>query len=275
MRMKKRWIIVSVFVIIAVTLSLKVFLNSVYHLPILMYHSIEYTSDKNKRTVVNPEEFERQMKYLHDKGYNVIPIEKAVWYLEMKKKPPRKTVAITLDDGYENNYKFVYPVLKKYHIPATMFVIVNLIGKENFLNWDEIKEMSDSGVIDIESHTSSHPWLTSLSDEALKMELEGSKATLEKALGKREDYLCYPMGKYDERVKSAAKTAGYKAAFATKPTKIFSDYDIYEIRRIRVSSTSNNLFVFAIKLSGYCAFFRTVRSDYKNIPNMIWQKKSL
>ena len=81
------------------------------------------------------------------------------------------------------------------------------------------------------------------------------------------------MGSYDERVKKAAKDAGYKAAFATKPTRLDSNYDIYEIKRVRISPTANNLFVFKIKLSGYHAFFRIIQNDYKDIPKILWRKK--
>ena len=81
------------------------------------------------------------------------------------------------------------------------------------------------------------------------------------------------MGSYDERVKTAAKAAGYKAGFATKPTRISPNYDAYEIKRVRISPTANNLFVFWIKVSGYHAFFRIIQNDYKDIPKIIWRKK--
>ncbi len=268
MRLNKRFLIViGIFLTIAFALSAKIFLDSIYRLPILMYHSIDYTLDKQNRLVVFPEIFEKQMKYLHDHGYNVVPLDKAVSYIVSAKHPPPKTVALTIDDGYENNYKYAYPILKKYHIPATIFVIINKIGNDkDFMNWNEIKEMSDSGIIDIESHTVSHPWLTSLDDASLKNELIESKRILKEKLGKDINFLCYPMGVYDERVKSATQAAGYKAAFGTKPTRLSPNYDIYEIKRVRISPTANNQFVFAIKLSGYHAFFKIIKNDYKDIP---------
>ena len=273
MRLSKRSLFTFGIFLIAFVFTLSIFLNSVYRLPILMYHSIDYTSDKNNRLTISPEAFARQMGYLHDKGYNVIPLEKAVWYIETKATPPSKTVAITIDDGYENNYTYAYPVLKKYHIPVTIFVIVGLVGKEGFMNWDEIKELSDSGIIDIESHSISHPWLTGLDDEKLKDELVKSKSILEHNLNKPIEFLCYPMGGYDERVKLAVKAAGYKAAFATKPTRVSPNYDIYEIKRVRISPNINNLLAFRIKTSGYHAFFRVIQNDYKDIPYLLWKRK--
>lgn len=253
--------------------GLKIFLDSAYRLPVLMYHSIDYAADKENRMIIAPETFARQMKFLHDHRYNVIPVAEAVSYIRQQKAPP-KTVAITIDDGYADNYRYAYPVLKQYNIPATIFVIVSLVGREGFLNWDEIREMSDSGIIDIESHTVSHPWLTGEKDEALKKELEDSKQILEEKLGKSVSFLCYPMGGYDERVKRAAKEAGYKAAFATKPARLSPDCDVYEIKRVRISSTASNMFVFWIKLSGYHAFFKVLQSERKDRPYILWKKRS-
>ena len=164
--------------------------------------------------------------------------------------------------------------MKKYGIPATIFVITKMIGKEGFLTLGQIKEMSRSGLVDIESHTKSHFWLTGLDDDTLREEAEGSKKILEGILGKGVNYICYPMGAYNERVKNAVKKCGYKAAFATKPTRLGPNYDVYEIKRVRISSTSDNLCVFFIKLSGYHAFFRVIQNDYKDIPYLIWKRRS-
>ena len=258
MRRNRRFLtICGIFLVVAV-FALNVFLNSIYRLPILMYHSFNNTSTKDYKVVVSPEVFEAQIAYLCKAGYDVISLDKAVWYMEQEKRPPRKTVAITIDDGYTNNYTAAYPILKKYNIPVTIFVIVDLIGKEGYMDWGQLKEMSDSGLVDIESHTMSHPWLQYVDDDRLKHELVDSKKTLEEKLGKDIKFVCYPMGGYDERVKSAAKEAGYEAAFATKPRKLFPSYDTYEIKRVRISPTANNIFVFKIKISGYHAFLKTL-----------------
>mgnify|MGYP001576691464 CR=1 FL=1 len=265
-------IFLSVF-LIAAAISLKLVLDYAYRLPVLMYHSIDYTDDKSNRMTVSPEVFAKQIKFLSDKKYNVIPLAEAVDYIGKKTRPPAKTVAITLDDGYENNYIYAYPILKRYKIPATIFVVTDLAGKEGFMTWDQIRELSDSGLIEIGSHTVSHYWLQYLDDKLLKHELEDSKEIIETRLGREARFICYPMGSYDERVKQAARHAGYKAAFATKPTRTLPNYDIYEIKRVRISPTANNLFVFWIKVSGYHAFFRIIQNDYKDIPKIIWRKK--
>ena len=258
MRINKRFILISCLFLIA-TLALGASLNSAYRLPILMYHSISQPSDAKDKLTVSPKAFARQMEYLRDKGYNVITLKEAVSYIGERKRPPKKTVAITIDDGYENNYVSAYPVLKRYGMPATIFVITGRIGDEGFMTWDEIRELSNSGIIDIESHTKFHKWLTGLDDETLKVELEDSKRILESRLGKEVPFVCYPMGGYDERVASAARAAGYKAAFGTKRRRISARGDPYAVSRVRISGTADNLFVFAIKISGYYNFFKRPR----------------
>jgi peptidoglycan/xylan/chitin deacetylase (PgdA/CDA1 family) len=268
MHRRTKLIIAVLIILVAAAIGTRVFFASIYRFPVLMYHSIDYATDKKDRMVVSPEAFDRQMKFLRDHKYNVVTVDEAVAYIGQKKTPPARTVAITMDDGYEDNYKYAYPILKKYRIPVTIFVIVDKIGADDFLNWKEIKEMSASGIIDIESHTMSHPFLTGIDDKKLAEEMALSKRTLEKELGRNIKFICYPMGVYNEHVKSMARQAGYEAGFATKPTRLAPNYDAYEIKRVRISPTANNLFVFWIKLSGYHSFYKVVHDDYKGMPSV-------
>jgi peptidoglycan/xylan/chitin deacetylase (PgdA/CDA1 family) len=269
---RKRILALTGVLLIVAAFAANASLNSIYRLPILMYHSIEPSPrGSTDRLIVSPEAFEKQMAFLRARGYNVIRLDEAVNIIRDKKPAPRKTVAITLDDGYENNYRYAYPVLKKYEVPVTIFIVTNFVGRKGFLTWSQISEMSGSGLVDFESHTKTHYWLTEVTDAKLRDELTASKAALESRLGEKARFLCYPMGNYDERVKSAARAAGYEAAFATKPTRISPNYDVYEIKRVRISRTADNLFVFWIKVSGYHAFFRVLDAHYRDIPYIIWR----
>src|SRR3989338_5683866 len=109
MSLRRRILIICGIILIALSISLKLFLNSVYRLPILMYHSIDETSDAKNKMTISPLVFEKQMRYLRDHGYNVIALEDAVSYIKDRRRPPPKTVAITIDDGYEDNYRNAYP----------------------------------------------------------------------------------------------------------------------------------------------------------------------
>jgi peptidoglycan/xylan/chitin deacetylase (PgdA/CDA1 family) len=244
--------------IVAAILVWEISRQTEYVVPILMYHSIDH-NDKATKLSVSPESFARQMEFLHKNNYNVISLEKAVSYIEKKERPAQKTIAITFDDGFENNYKDAYPVLKKYNIPATIFVIINRVGTAGFVNWDEIKEMSDSGVITIGSHAKSHFWLLGSDPNFLNDEVVNSKKILEEKLGKKVNLFCYPMGAFDARSKKAVEDAGYACAVSTNPGGNVPAEDVYAIKRIKVSRTSDNLLAFWVRTTRTYTWFKRKR----------------
>ena len=237
-----------------------VFLKTAYVVPVMMYHSVDEKERITKLSVA-PDNFESQVEFFHKNRYNVVGLDKIVGYIEKKEKIPPRTVAITFDDGYYNNYKYAFPVLRKYRLPATIFMITGKIGRDGWCGWKELKEMSDSGLITIGSHTRSHKWLPSLGTKELKEELAVSKAMLEKGLGKRIDYLCYPAGAHNDRVKRMAKEAGYLAAVGTNPGRKSRPDDIYAIKRVKISRTSRNHFVLWFETSGYYTWVKEHRDD--------------
>lgn len=247
--MTRRKIIVAIAVIMTVVAA-TVFLKTAYVIPVIMYHSID-RNDKSTKLSVSPESFERQMAFLRKHRYNVVGLDAITRYMERKEPIPPKTLAITFDDGFYNNYQYAYPVLKKYGIPATIFVIVDKVGQPGYLGLDEMREMADSGIITIGSHTKTHPFLTGLGTAALGAELKDSKEALESALGAQVDSVCYPMGVYNDRVERLAREAGYLCAVATSPGPRKPNDDPYAIKRIKISRTSDNLFVFWFETSGY------------------------
>jgi len=257
--MKKRLFIIAVVLAIAITGAVMC-LKALSVFPVVMYHAID-CNDKTTKLSVSPESFARQMEFLHKNNYNVVTLEEAIPYIQKKKKTPPKTLAITFDDGYRNNYICSYPVLKKYNIPATIFVIVKRVGKPGYLNWEEIREMSDSGLITIGSHTMSHLWLPDVKAEALQYELRESKRILEEKLGKSVKTLCYPIGAFDEKVEKAVKEAGYSCAVTTNPGRGTPADDIYAIKRIKISRTSDNMFVFWVETSGIYTWIKEHRDE--------------
>ncbi|MDD5476707.1 MAG: polysaccharide deacetylase family protein [Candidatus Omnitrophica bacterium] len=240
-----------------------------FTVPVLTYHSFDYAKGL---LFVSPENFERQMHYLKDKGFKVIPLDELVEGIKNKKKFAHNTVVITIDDGYENNFTYAYPVLKKYGFPAIIFLITNDIGiHENFLNWDEVKEMSKNN-ISFGGHTKNHIYLPSVKKEdVLWDEIAGCKKAIEEHLGIPVDYFCYPLGGFTEEAKITVKKAGYKGACVTnRGDDILNRYDLYELNRVSVRNTdpyfsfSNllNPIRFRAKLSGYYNIFREEKRGY-------------
>jgi len=187
--------------------------------PILIYHSIdEFKGHGVKDLYVTPENFEQQMIYLRDHGYTLLTFER--WQEISKVKKP---IFVTLDDGYKNNLN-VYTIFQKlesesFHPTATMFIISDFIGRKNRLSEADLKMLSDSELISIQSHTATHPELTKVKN--LRYELEGSKEKIQKITGRPVVALAYPYGLYDDKVIEETKKY-YQYGLTTIP-KLFTE----------------------------------------------------
>lgn len=203
---------------------------------VLNYHKIDNTFIS---LAVRPEDFEYQMKYLHDNGYHAISPDELYESLAGNGELPENPVLITFDDGYLDNYTNAYPILKKYGFKATIFVITSFLGKDKqYINWDQAREMNANG-IDIESHTVDHKSMTDLTDEQLRLELVESKKKAEEELGHPVDYMAYPTGTYNLHIAEMVKEAGYKAAFTIKYGNVDKASNIYALERVPVFHTEN------------------------------------
>jgi len=209
---------------------------------------------------VSPKDFDRQMKFLKDNKYNIIKFSEAVDLLIDKKKIPPKTVVLTFDDGKDNNYINAYPILKKYNITATMFVIPGHCGLPGYMTGRQIRELSDNN-IEIGSHTLNDVWLPGRDDKKLTEEILGSKIALEQITDKKIDVFCYPLGGVDQRVRMAVMRAGYKGACTINLNKNYGINDVYTLRRVKVSGKkSKNLFSFWFYTTGYNPFVKDLKT---------------
>ena len=230
-----------------------------YTVPILMYHSVRPDALPENRLTVSTATFEKQMRFLVADRYNVVPLEEIAGLLSQKKRIPAKTVAITFDDGYIDNYTYAYPILKKYNLPATIFIIVQEVSRRqnDRLSWDQILEMQRCGFISFGSHAiGADPLFKMKTKEALRAQIFDSKKILEEKLGRPVIAFSYPEGMFTEEIKQLVKDAGYKLAVATNPGRKSSDSDIYALKRMRISSSADNLFVFWAQASGYYTSFK-------------------
>jgi peptidoglycan/xylan/chitin deacetylase (PgdA/CDA1 family) len=260
---RRKRLIVFLGIIVFTTASLAVFVSRHYVLPIIMYHSVSTKVPPGNVITVSAKTFERQIAFLKKHNYNVIPLEAASDFITKRKKTPPRTIVLTLDDGYKDNYTYAFPILKKYNFPATIFIILSEVGRSDRLSWAEIKEMQSSGLITFGSHTISHPLLDFIKDnQELIKEISGSKKILEEQLGRKVNTFCYPMGRFSDKARQAVIAAGYKIAVATNPGKKYPDNDIFVLKRLRISENAGNLFVFWLETSGYYNFIREHRHNH-------------
>lgn len=256
MKVFKTLLVIVAIILIFSSTFYTFWLSSRYTVPILMYHRFGY--EKNT-LFVTPENFKRQMAYLKENGYNVISLDELVNGIKIDKRFRHNTVVITVDDGYEDNYDYAYPVLKEYNFPATIFVITNLIGTDReFMTWEEMRTMTKDG-ISFGGHTKNNVYLPSISDERIVWdEIAGAKEVIEKNIGTKVNHFCYPTGGFNEKIKEFVKMAGYKAACTTNRGMVNFNKDLFELKRIKITnSDTNKPFSFWAKLSGYYYLFRT------------------
>ncbi len=215
---------------------------------ILMYHSV----DHNKIFfTVKPEDFQKQMAYLFNRKYSVIPLAGLVEIINNKKELPPKTVVLTFDDSFADNYFNVFPILKKYNFSATVFVATDFIGKEQknestgiifkTLNWPQLKEMHASGLIDFEPHGCSHRELTGVSFEAAQKEILDSKKAIEEGLDKKCHFFAYPRGKYNEGIVKILKENGFSSAVTVNPGWAQKTGDLLKLPRQSIDSATGRL----------------------------------
>lgn len=226
---------------------------------VLMYHNIgKRPKGKNSLGLyVSPAMFRFQMMYLKSTRFRVVPL-KDISDLIDGRINDRKLVAITFDDGYQDFYDNAFPVLRDLNFPSTVFLISDLVGKENawdfhdlrdrkrLMDWDTIKQLKREGVT-FGSHTRTHPFLSKLSSDDLKSELAGSRSDLESQLQVPVDFFCYPYGDYDSRAVEAVKQAGYKLAVTTKRGLVHPGSDPLQVRRSFIR-TKTNPFLFLLRL---------------------------
>lgn len=230
---------------------------------ILMYHSI---SNSSAFFAVRPECFERQMRYLRAKCYKLVTLSVLIEALR-DKRDIGGMVAITFDDGYQDVYSNAFPVLRRYGIPATIFVVTDRIDSEmtnsegitlKTLQLDEMRRMSDSGLVDFMSHTDTHASLDKLSPAAIAEEFDVSKRSLERLLGKRVDIVAYPKGRYDRNVFRPLQEGGWAGAVTVRPGLVHSDSPCFELPRNAVDSATS-FPEFRAKLSSAIAWYGRTR----------------
>jgi len=196
-----------------------------YKISILMYHQVGLfpRPDAHRATFCHIRRFKAQMVYLHFFGYKVISLPHVLEGLFGNEELPHHGVVLTFDDGYKNFKDYAFPILKRYHFPATVFLVADLIGKNAkwleddgrvgapLMDRETIRDLRAQNIV-FGSHSLTHPFLTHIDRERQRQEIRESKSVLEDLLNTEIRYFCYPSGDYDEAVVDMVREAGYEAA---------------------------------------------------------------
>jgi peptidoglycan/xylan/chitin deacetylase (PgdA/CDA1 family) len=205
---------------------------------VLTYHDV--TDDPSNPTEqVTPAALRAQLRAALHWGVRFVPLPDLCERV-LRGEPVDGLAAITFDDALVGVYRSAVGVLSDLDLPATVFVVSDRLGTEapawypgsdRVMAVEELREVAAAG-FDVQSHTRTHPDLPSLTGADLDRELAGSRAALSDLLGRDIDYLAYPFGHYDRHVRTAAREAGYRAAFTFRNGRVVPGLDPYRLPRV-------------------------------------------
>lgn len=185
---------------------------------VLMYHSI---GDDGAFFTVPTAAFEEQLAYLAGSDRTVVTLATVIEKMRMHQSLAGQVV-LTFDDGYASNYTQAFPLLKKYRVPATVFLATGYVDgarestseKKSFpmLTHAHIQEMQDSGLVTFMPHTHTHPAFSRISYDTAREEIERSRALIEEATGSPGVHFAYPYGKYTPEVVAYLRAQGWHSA---------------------------------------------------------------
>lgn len=218
--------------------------------PVLMYHHV---SPNPGLVTVSPATFTAQMEYLAASGYSTLGADHFLEFLERKREAPRRSVLITFDDGYLDNYVHAYPALRRLGLRGVIFAVTGWIGDGEprphagaatvpecpdhrgckaaiatgeadrvMLRWSEIRLMEQAGVFETHSHTHTHTrWDQKIADPrerlgGLEQDLLRSRSVLKERLGKDTRHLCWPQGYFEPGYQEVAKKLGFRALYTVE-----------------------------------------------------------
>lgn len=215
------------------------------NVPILMYHYIETApaSSTMKGLYLDPAIFKSQLNEIKKEKYNSVFVSELANSLISKKSLPNNSLALTFDDGYEDFYTIVYPLLKKCKIKATVYVIINALDKPGYLTKEQLKELAGNEYVEIGSHTFNHLDLMTLNKYKAEFEIVKSKKYLETITNKPVLSFCYPYGRYNNYDVKLASRAGYLASVTTKTGTIHYQSGIQTLTRLRTGAEDGQKFL--------------------------------
>ncbi|MFT3859052.1 MAG: polysaccharide deacetylase family protein [Aquabacterium sp.] len=202
--------------------------TQVQTVPILCYHRFGSGTALRGATgkmTVSANDFAAQLDWLARHDWHVLRLGDLTDWLEGRRAVPPRSVVITADDGYESFYKLAYPLLKRHGFPATLFTYTDFIGAGDAVDWAQIKEMTDSGLIDVQAHSRTHRNLLDRpageTDERYRQiideETRGPRELLLRRLGTPQRHYAYPYGDANQQVLDALKRQGVELGMTVTP----------------------------------------------------------
>lgn len=185
--------------------------------PILMYHVIArpIAGAPYPDLYVPQPEFIAQMRWLAGRGYHAVTLDQVYAYWYERGRLPARPIVLTFDDGSASISRNALPVLRKLRWPGVLNLKLGNMRSRGGITPAQIRALVRAGW-ELDSHTITHPDLTSLSTAALERELNDSRWMIQRQFHVPANFFCYPSGRYDARVVAAVRAAGYRGATTTR-----------------------------------------------------------
>ena len=204
---------------------------------IFVYH--RFGDDRYPSTNTTIKQLKYQFDYLKEHNYKVVPLQNIVDKIYKKEKIPDNWVALTIDDSFKSFLQNGLKVFKQYNYPFTMFVYIKAAqdNYNDFLNWDELREVAKHG--DLQLHSFGHLHMTKENINSVLKDTEESYKLFVKELGSNPTMYAYPYGEYNEEVKNALTSFNFKAIFNQNNGSVTHNSNPLDINRIALVGDVN------------------------------------
>ncbi len=212
-------------------------ISATLRVPILMYHYVEYVQDKKdtiRQTLnINPNVFDEEMKTLVNAGYTFMTARELGAVIDGRARLPKNPILITFDDGHWDLDTVILPILKKYNVRATAYIIPGFLGGSDFLSREQLQDVINSGLVEIGAHTVHHVALKAKFLPVVQYEVKQSKKMLEDEFHLKVVSFAYPAGSFDEQAINVVESAGYTNAVSTIPGIAQNSQNRFFLYRLR------------------------------------------
>jgi len=220
----------------------------------LMYHRFE--ENKYPSTNIKILDFKKQLEIIRQNNIKFINPKKFEEELVNNKK--KRKILLTIDDGFLSFYQNAWPILKEKKIPFILFVSTREVGSFNYMNWQQIKELSKEDFVEIGNHSHTHEYLIDQTKEIIKADIEKSIEIFVKKLGKNSEFFSYPFGEYSISFKNIIRSLGFKYAFGQHSGVIDETKNFYELPRFPINEKYG-------ELKRFTSLTKTLPFKYKEI----------
>ena len=219
-----------------------------------MYHRFE--ENKYPSTNIKLKDFKKHLKIIREN--NIRFVNPNNFEQNLKDYKNQRKVLLTIDDGFSSFYENAWPILKEKKIPFILFVSTREVGSNNYMTWDQIKELDKENFVEIGNHSHTHEYLVDESYEVIKNDIEKSISIFKNELGKNSKFFSYPFGEYSLKFKSLIESLGFKYAFGQHSGVMDETKDLYELPRFPINEKYG-------EIKRFTSLTRTLPFKYKKI----------